>query len=101
MDHETSLQQDAIARFFQANPSVSQTLCDYIAGVTYKGGATVPHKRQGRYSYTVVTAEGTGLVQFRNQEEVVDECALELARSVFGDVVPGFEKAREFKDITV
>lgn len=75
---------DTITHFFSGR-TVTREECDQIAA-EITGEAVQPVRLQGAFSYTV--AAGKFVVQFRDPESLLDTKTLDLAREIYGDVVP-------------
>ncbi|KAL1855034.1 hypothetical protein Plec18170_004448 [Paecilomyces lecythidis] len=76
--------QDTINEFFSGR-TVTQKECDQIAAEV-TGEAVKPVQLQGAFSYTVA-ARGL-IVQFRVPESLLDTEKMDLARKIYGNIVP-------------
>lgn len=76
--------EDTINQFFSGR-AVTREECDRIATELARE-AVYPVPLQGAFSYTV--AAGKLLVQFRDPESLLDTGTIDLARKIYGNVVP-------------
>lgn len=75
---------DTINRFFSGR-AVTREECDRAA-TELAGEVVEPVRLQGAFSYTVAAAKL--IVQFRDSESPLDMKMKDLARGIYGDVVP-------------
>jgi hypothetical protein len=76
--------EDTINQFF-SSCTITREECDRTA-TELTGEAMKPVQLQGAFSYTV--AAGEFLVQFRVSESLLDTKTLDLARKIYGNIVP-------------
>jgi hypothetical protein len=76
--------EDTINQFFSGR-AVTRDECDQTA-TELANEAVKPVPLQGAFSYTVAT--GKLLVQFRDPQSLLDTRTIDLAREIYGNIVP-------------
>lgn len=77
--------EDTINEFFYGR-TVTQDQCDQTA-TELTGQVVEPVQLQGAFSYTLAAGEQL-LVQFRGLDSLLDTKVVDLAREIYGDIVP-------------
>lgn len=87
---EISWAQYQTDRFFEGRKSPSQTQCDEIARSVSGAAAVSPVESPGSMSYTVICKRPHEdlVVSFREQEARLEDGMVQLARQIYGDLVP-------------
>ena len=94
------LSQYQIKQFFAKNAPLTQQLCDKEAG-RLLGVSVYPTSVQGGASYTVVSNDGSYIVQFRSASSALDMNILTWVEQAYAGFMPHHEFAGVFGGLNV